>query len=149
MSVLDRPELVPVPLGYCPCEGSPHPDGDTVYLYPELSMAGGMAARGAIIEAAESEYVQIQLNEFLGHLWMRYAVAAWTFLDDEGEPIPITAEVPNRSWIQGDMVNQDEPIVLRPIDGWRRITQEDFIAWEIERRMVTGTRAFKWSYKKK
>ena len=64
-------------------------------------------------------------------------------------PIPITAVVPNRSWLQGDLVNQDEPIVLRPIDGWRRVTQEDFIAWEIERQMVMGTRAFKWSYKKK
>ena len=91
MSVLDRPELVPVPLGYCPCLGGPHADGDTVYLYPELSMAGGMAAQGAISEASgETGIDGLRLQELLASVWIRHGVAAWTFLDDNGSDIPVT-----------------------------------------------------------
>lgn len=93
MSVLDRPELVPVPLGYCPCEGSPHPDGDVVYLWPELSMPGGMAAQGAIAEAyVGTSLDQLRLQELLARVWIRHGVAEWTFLDDLGVPIPVTPE---------------------------------------------------------
>lgn len=93
MSVLDRPELVPVPLGYCPCHGQPHADGDVVHLYPELSMAGGMAAQGAITEAWEGPSLdQVRLQELLAVVWIRHGVASWTFLDDMGEPIPVTPD---------------------------------------------------------
>src|SRR6478672_8848061 len=83
MSVLDRPELVPVPLGYCPCEGTPHAEGDTVYLYPDLSMAGGMAAQGAISEATSATGLdQLRLQELLAQVWITHGVADWTFLED-------------------------------------------------------------------
>lgn len=88
MSVLDAPELVPVPVNYCPCAGKPHPDGDIVYLHPELSMSGGMAATAAISEGADS----IRLQELLARVWIAHGVAAWTFLDDEGQPIPVTPD---------------------------------------------------------
>lgn len=87
MSVLDSPELVPVPVNYCPCAGTPHPDGDIVYLYPELSMPGGMAAQGAISEGLTDP---VRLQELLARVWISHGVAAWTFLDDEGQPIPVT-----------------------------------------------------------
>src|SRR5678815_4596499 len=91
MSVLDRPELVPVPLGYCPCLGEPHADGDTVYLHPELSMSGGMAAQGAISEASDGASIDgLKLQELLAEVWIRHGVAGWTFLDDEGGDIPVT-----------------------------------------------------------
>jgi hypothetical protein len=91
MSVLDRPEHVPVPLGFCPCLGSPHEDGDIVYLYPELSMAGGMAAQGAISEASgDSGLDGVRLQELLAEVWIRHGVASWTFLDDNGEAIPVS-----------------------------------------------------------
>lgn len=89
MSVLDAPELVPVPVGYCPCKDAPHPDGDIVYLYPELSMPGGMAAQGAISEGAGDP---IRLQELLARVWIAHGVAGWTFLDDEGKAIPATSE---------------------------------------------------------
>lgn len=92
MSVLDRPDNVPVPLGYCPCEGQPHADGDVVYLYPELSMPGGMAAQGAIAEAMENGFDQVLIQELLARVWIRHGVAAWTFLDDLGKPIPVTPD---------------------------------------------------------
>lgn len=87
MSVLDAPELVPVPVGYCPCAGTPHPDGDIVYLHAELSAAGGMAVQGFI-----SEPDPIRLQELLARVWLGHGVAAWTFLDDDGKPIPLTPE---------------------------------------------------------
>jgi len=91
MSVLDRPDNVPVPLGYCPCEGTPHPDGDIVYLYPELSAPAGMAVRGLMVEGITGKD-PATFQERLGELWLRVAVADWTFLDDDGSPIPLTAE---------------------------------------------------------
>jgi len=98
MSVLDRPELVPVPLGYCPCEGTPHADGDTVYLYPELSMSGGMAAQAAISEAVTPTGLdQIKLQELLAKVWITHGVASWTFLEDpdangKRAEVPLTAD---------------------------------------------------------
>lgn len=98
MSVLDRPSLVPVPLGYCPCEGSPHPDGDVVYLWPELSMPGGMAAQGAIAESYGEEGLdQLRLQEQLARVWIRHGVAEWTFLDDLGGDIPVTPDTVERA----------------------------------------------------
>jgi hypothetical protein len=91
MSVLDRPDNVPVPLGYCPCEGTPHPDGDIVYLYPELSAPAGMAVRGLMVEGASGIGAET-FQERLGELWLKVAVASWTFLDDDGSPIPLTPE---------------------------------------------------------
>jgi hypothetical protein len=91
MSVLDRPDDVPVPLGYCPCEGTPHPDGDIVYLPAELSASAGMAVRGLMVEGLMGMAADL-LQERLGELWLKVAIASWTFLDDDGEPIPLTAE---------------------------------------------------------
>ena len=98
MSVLDRPALVPVQLGFCPCEGKPHPDGDVVSLWPELSMEGGMAAQGAIAASFDDDGLnQIRLQEKLAEVWIRHGVAEWTFLgdlDEDGqrEAIPVTPE---------------------------------------------------------
>lgn len=91
MSVLDRPALVPVRLEYCPCEGTPHADGDIIYLHPELSMSGGLAAQGAISEAQGDDGLDIvRLQELLAGVWIRHSVAEWTFLDDAGGLIPVT-----------------------------------------------------------
>jgi len=93
MSVLDRPDHVPVPLGYCPCEGTPHPDGDVVYLYPELSMPGGMAAQAAIAESwTETGFDTVRFQDLIAPVWIRHGVAGWTFLDDLGQPIPVNPD---------------------------------------------------------
>lgn len=89
MSVLDRPDLVPVPLGYCPCEGTPHPDGDVVSLWPEISAPGGMAVR-ALLMSPNLDTITFQ--EQLGTVLLRFGVAEWTFLADDGQPIPVTPE---------------------------------------------------------
>lgn len=36
----------------CTCPGSPHPDGDGVYLRPSIGLTGGLAAEQALLDAA-------------------------------------------------------------------------------------------------
>lgn len=91
MSALDQ-ELVPVLLGFCPCEGKPHEDGDTVYLYPELSVPAGIRARAWFVEAMKGETDSASLQEQIAELWLTVGVARWTFVFDDGEPIPVTPE---------------------------------------------------------
>ena len=88
MSRFDRPP-VPVQVGPCQCKGTPHPDGDVVYLSPVLTMAGGMAARAAI---AENFSDVVGLQERLARIWLSHGIVGWNFVDDFGQPIPYTAE---------------------------------------------------------
>lgn len=78
---------IEVPIGPCECPGTPHPDGDLVYLAPALSMAGGMAAQGVIAEAAGDS---VRLQELLAALWLKHGVVGWNLLDDAGQPVEIT-----------------------------------------------------------
>lgn len=92
MSVLSRPANVPVHLGFCPCEGKPHEDGDVVYLRPDLPAPVGVRAQAHIIAAASGQLVQSQAEEILAALWLEIGVVEWTFLDDDGAPVPVTPE---------------------------------------------------------
>lgn len=92
MSVLDRPALVPVQLGFCPCEGTPHPDGDIVYLRPDLEPLQGVRAKSIVAGWLEGRVDPVTVNVELAALWLDIGVAEWTFLDDKGRPIEITSE---------------------------------------------------------
>jgi hypothetical protein len=76
---------VEVNIGECGCPNAPHPDGDLVYLAPELSMAGGMAAQSAISEGLTDALV---LQELLAAVWIRHGVVGWNLVDEGGEPLP-------------------------------------------------------------
>lgn len=92
MSVLDRPDHVPVPLGFCPCAGEPHPDGDVVYLYPELPVPAGIKARAFFVDGMLGEADNVTVQQRIAELWLSMCVESWTFLDDDGNPIPVTSE---------------------------------------------------------
>lgn len=92
MSVLDRPDLVPVQLDFCPCAGEPHPDGDVVFLYPELPVSAGIRARAFFVEGMTGELDTVAIQERIADLWLSVCVASWTFVHDDGSPIPVTAE---------------------------------------------------------
>lgn len=86
----------------CSCAGDPHPDGDYVDLAPDLSMAGGMAAQGAIYEAEGDSVI---LQEQLARVWVRHGVIGWNLVDESGRPKVLTpdsvlAEFP---WMKGGM----------------------------------------------
>src|SRR5688500_10483831 len=82
-------EQVPVEGLECRCPGAPHPDGDTVWLRPELTPAGALAAASAMMTYNNSD----ALPENLGRVYLEHGVVGWTFLQDEaGTPLPATAE---------------------------------------------------------
>lgn len=87
-------EPVAVPLEACYCPGTPHGDGDVVYLAPELSMAGGMAAQAAIVEGVSDS---IRLQELLAAIWLRHGVVGWNLLDEDGQPVPLNADTVTRA----------------------------------------------------
>lgn len=91
MSVLDT-EYVPVPLGYCPCEGTPHEDGDVVYLYPDLPAMAGVKARAWFVASATQGLDPATLEAQIAELWLTVGVVRWTFLLDDGSPVPLTPE---------------------------------------------------------
>lgn len=81
-------EPVAVSLGACYCPGTPHADGDVVYLAPQLSMAGGMAAQAAIAEGITDPMV---MQERLATIWTRYGIVGWNLLDEDGRAVDIDA----------------------------------------------------------
>lgn len=85
---------IEIPIGACRCPGTPHTDGDVVYLAPELSMLGGMAAQGAI---AMSGTDPIALQEALGTVWIRHAVIDWNLIDEDGDKLALTQDNITRS----------------------------------------------------
>ena len=75
---------VEVRLEACYCPGSPH-EADIVYLAPQLSMAGGMAAQSAISEGITDARL---LQEMLAAIWIRHGVIGWNLVDEDGDPLP-------------------------------------------------------------
>jgi hypothetical protein len=119
MSRFDRVPDVPVSIGPCECPGTPHGDGDFVYLAPVLSAPGGMAAQGAIADAGTDG---VRLQELLWRVYRDHSIVGWNLVDDDGDPVPLTAENKEQALPYGkggqivadkadDLYNED---VLRP-----------------------------------
>jgi hypothetical protein len=79
---------VEVNIGPCGCPNAPHADGDIVYLAPELSMPGGMAAQSAISEGITDP---LRLQELLAEVWVRHGVIDWNLVDEDGDKLPLDA----------------------------------------------------------
>lgn len=91
--------LIPVPVGDCRCPGTPHEDGDTVFLYPKLGMEGGIAVQTAVfINDNASERVQAAYVALVDH-----GIADWTFTNGDGSKIPINPATIRGSlpWMEG------------------------------------------------
>ena len=88
MSRFDPLDDVPVPIGPCDCPGTPHGDGDVVFLTPVLSTIAGQAAQGAIAESADAA----KLEELLWRVYRDHCITGWNFLDRDGDPVPLTPQ---------------------------------------------------------
>ncbi len=86
MSRFDPVSDIPVPVGPCLCPGEPHRDGDVVYLAAVLPTIAGQAAQGAIQDASDSA----RLEELLWRVYRDLCITDWTFVDEAGDPIPLT-----------------------------------------------------------
>lgn len=80
--------LVPVSVGACRCSGTPHADGDEVFVYPNLPFSVGAKATAAAqtIEDGPERLAAIYAILTEG------CVADWSFVDDKGAKIPVTPE---------------------------------------------------------
>lgn len=87
-----QPDSVGVPGGPCPCEGTPHPDGETVYLRTKLGLGGGTALQRLVVEANQDRADNADLTGRLAEAYLRVGVVGWTFVDQRGRPIPVTPE---------------------------------------------------------
>jgi hypothetical protein len=89
-------ELVPVNIGACACPGTPHPDGDVLYLKPKLGLAEGMAIKGVASEWLQLEPderpSQHELTGHLGEVYLEQGVADWNLVGEDGKPLPLTRE---------------------------------------------------------
>lgn len=90
--------LHPVNVGACRCPGTPHEDGDVVFVDTELSTPAGIAAQAGLNDGSswEERYTGLVMG------LMRFSVREWTFRDDNG-PVPVTPTNVDRMlpWLKG------------------------------------------------
>jgi hypothetical protein len=100
---LVREGTVPVELGECLCPGTPHPNGDVVELRKEISLEGGLAVIAEFTSDTKTSIV-----ERLGRVYLRVGIASWTFVDEDGAPIPASPEnIARLRWTAGIYVLAD------------------------------------------
>lgn len=111
-------EPVPVKVRSCTCPGSPHPDGDVVYLPPTIGLMDGLAAEQALFDLdvshpirpgladqaeagdarAIAELTDIANRRFLAlrpswfPMFVRQA-SGWNVVDQDGERVPFDINV--------------------------------------------------------
>ena len=91
MTTADGMQPVVVNVGACRCIGGPdtspvHPDGDEVYLMPEVSLSLGLRCNGALAVADDDPQM---METLLGKAFIEGGIVGWTFV--EGDlPVPIT-----------------------------------------------------------
>ncbi len=82
--------LVPVAVGACRCFGTPHPDGDSVFLSPTIGFRGGLVAEAKVVAIANGTNDPDDVKAALLETYVIYGVKAWNLLDVAGDPIPVT-----------------------------------------------------------
>jgi len=73
--------LVRVAVGACRCPNAPHGDGDWVDLRPAPTIDIGAAVYAAVQQWSDDP---IQLQVSWTRAYLRYGVAAWSFVDADG-----------------------------------------------------------------
>lgn len=84
---------IPVRVGDCLCPGTPHADGDFVYIRPKLGLAGGIAIQKLVIDAnnAVNPMDTAELTGVLAEGYLIHGIVDWNLVGESG-PIIITAD---------------------------------------------------------
>lgn len=85
-------DLVPVGIGDCQCPGSPHPDGDVVYLRPKLGLGAGIAIQRLIVEANQNRADSAEISGRLAEAYLLHGVADWNLAGEGGKPVPVNED---------------------------------------------------------
>lgn len=80
-------EPVRISVGACRCPGAPHAE-DAVFLEPTLTNPMGAAAWSAIRSAATAS----DAEGGVAGVYLRLGIRNWTFVDEAGNPEPITPD---------------------------------------------------------
>lgn len=78
-----------VNVGACRCPSRPHAT-DTVTLRTTVSVPMGMAAMQAMRGKAFEGGTPADSMGALASVYLHHAIAAWSFVDEKGKPVPIT-----------------------------------------------------------
>ncbi len=92
----------------CACPGTPHEDGDVVYLRPTLGIEGGLEAEADLLEAIQQFPIPERMSKreedaattargrFLRPKWfvtfLRHGAVGWNLVDAEGDDVPFDVE---------------------------------------------------------
>jgi hypothetical protein len=74
---------VEVSVGTCRCPGSPHPDGDTVWLAEKMPLPMGFAA----LHVVRTSQDPAELEGRLALIYLRFGITAWSFTDEDSQPV--------------------------------------------------------------
>ena len=108
MADTDAGQGVVVHIGGCRCPGDPrpHPDGDTVTLSAKLTIPMG-AALSMVLNGSHPTLPSVQAGLTGGYLSPapEGGILDWSFVDEAGKPVPVTAEAIERliPWADGGM----------------------------------------------
>jgi hypothetical protein len=80
---------VPVLVGACLCPGTPHQDGDFVYLRAKLGLAAGTTLQRLIVEANQERNDSAELTGKLAEAYLLVGIESWDLQSPDGEPIPV------------------------------------------------------------
>ena len=85
-------DFLPVVVGDCQCPGSPHPDGDSVFLRPKLGLAAGIAIQRLIVEANQNRADSAEISGRLAEAYLLHGVADWNLVDEHGRSVPVNED---------------------------------------------------------
>lgn len=85
-------EPIAVPVGTCLCAGTPHTEGDTVYLRQKLGLAAGIEVQQAALDANKAGASPNQITGILSESFLAHGIVSWTLVDEDGTPTPVTPE---------------------------------------------------------
>lgn len=86
----------------CPCLGTPHSDGDSVFLAPHLSLRGGLVAEATMVRVwtklkmagavPEPTEASLAVEASLRDVYLLDGVKDWTFTDESGDKLAVTED---------------------------------------------------------
>ena len=92
MPFADRGQPVEVNVE-CPCPGTPHPSGDTVYLKPEadvpMTLAFNVTWQNVASGGLTVEEFNADMQAAMAGVYLRHSITGWTFVDEKGEIIRV------------------------------------------------------------
>ncbi len=106
--------------GPCRCPGGPHGGGDWVRVFREVPIELGAAV---IVAGREAGGDAIVAEGFMAKAFFRFGVEAWSLVDEDGDPVPITgatlAALPffDAYKIADVVANLHSAEILRPLLG--------------------------------